>query len=257
MRYTSVLSDGDATTIAHLNEIKTYGDDIIIEKEECVNHVGKRLGTALRNLVKEEKARGVTLEGKKAGALKDTAIVRLQSFNQKAIKSTLPDIPRAQKEINATLDHMNSTDKKPKHNKCPKDVESWCFYNKAKAKKEKPKSHQQMSVSLNDEVFHKVKPIYKRMSEKELLERCVRRRYELAATRGVREFNMGLASMASIRKSGRLSTQIAEKVDARREDQSSRQEERTKTRAKKKADRKKTDKKNETKEGPTYAPRAF
>ncbi|KAK3911398.1 Autophagy-related protein 11 [Frankliniella fusca] len=74
MRYTSVLSDGDATTIAHPNEIKTYGDDMIIIKEECVNHVGKRLGTALRNLVKEEKARGVTLEGKKAGALKDTAI---------------------------------------------------------------------------------------------------------------------------------------------------------------------------------------
>ncbi|KAE8749128.1 hypothetical protein FOCC_FOCC004036 [Frankliniella occidentalis] len=255
MRYTSVLSDGDAKTISHLNELQPYGEDIIIEKEECVNHVGKRLRTALRNLVQEEKARGVTLRGKKAGALKDTTIVRLQSYYQKAIKSTIPDIPRAQKEINAALDHMNSTDKKPKHTKCPKGVE----------------------------MFAKVKPIYKRMTEKALLERCVnlstqnpneclhsviwnkcpkeifvsRRRYEIAATRGVGEFNMGLASMASIRKSGRLSTQIAQQVDARREDQSARQGERTKTRAKKKVNKKKTDTKNKAKEGVTYAPGAF
>ncbi|GBN77789.1 hypothetical protein AVEN_59582-1 [Araneus ventricosus] len=66
-RYTTVLSDGDSKTYQHLSELKVYGDNVKIAKEECVNHVSKRLGTALRNSVKEWRARGVTLGGKKHG----------------------------------------------------------------------------------------------------------------------------------------------------------------------------------------------
>ncbi|GFT27416.1 uncharacterized protein TNCV_1275331 [Trichonephila clavipes] len=51
MRYTTILCDGDAKTPQHLNEKKVYGDNVAIEKEECVNPVAKRLGTALRNKV--------------------------------------------------------------------------------------------------------------------------------------------------------------------------------------------------------------
>jgi len=46
-RYTEVISDGDAKTIHRLNEVKPYGD-VIIVKHECVGHVQKRVGTRLR-----------------------------------------------------------------------------------------------------------------------------------------------------------------------------------------------------------------
>ncbi|GBL83599.1 hypothetical protein AVEN_196425-1 [Araneus ventricosus] len=63
--YTAVLSDGDSKIYQHLSELKVYGDNVKISKEKCVNHVSKRLETALQNSVKEWRARGMTLGGKK------------------------------------------------------------------------------------------------------------------------------------------------------------------------------------------------
>ena len=59
-RYTTMLSDGDSSTYAHLCALKVYGDDVEIQKEECVNHVAKRLGTALRNLANTMKKTGIS-----------------------------------------------------------------------------------------------------------------------------------------------------------------------------------------------------
>ena len=39
---------------------KIYGLDTPLVKEECINHVGKRMGTALRKLEDLEKKKGVT-----------------------------------------------------------------------------------------------------------------------------------------------------------------------------------------------------
>lgn len=41
-RYSTMLSDGDAKTLVHLNDMHVYGENFVIEKEECVNHVKKR-----------------------------------------------------------------------------------------------------------------------------------------------------------------------------------------------------------------------
>ena len=54
-RYTTLLSDGDAKTLKHLTDLNVYGDDVVLEKEECINHVAKRLGTALRKLTSSGK----------------------------------------------------------------------------------------------------------------------------------------------------------------------------------------------------------
>ena len=51
-RYMTLLSDGDANTHSHLRSLKNYGDTPI-EKEECTNHVAKRLGTALNRMQEE------------------------------------------------------------------------------------------------------------------------------------------------------------------------------------------------------------
>ncbi|GFV71055.1 uncharacterized protein TNCV_946481 [Trichonephila clavipes] len=69
-RYTTLLSDGDAKTYPYLNTKEVYGPEIKIKKEECINHVSKRLGTSLRKAVKEWRARGVSLGGKSRGSLK-------------------------------------------------------------------------------------------------------------------------------------------------------------------------------------------
>ncbi|GFX08447.1 uncharacterized protein TNCV_3269361 [Trichonephila clavipes] len=47
-RYTTLLSDGDAKTYQYLNTKEVYGPEIKIKKEECINHVSKRLDTLLR-----------------------------------------------------------------------------------------------------------------------------------------------------------------------------------------------------------------
>lgn len=57
LRYTTLLSDGDSKAFTHLQNINIYGGNVIIEKEECVNHVSKRLGTALRKIVKDCKVK--------------------------------------------------------------------------------------------------------------------------------------------------------------------------------------------------------
>ncbi|GFS94289.1 uncharacterized protein TNCV_2013651 [Trichonephila clavipes] len=51
-RYTTLLSDGDAKAYQYLNTKEVYGPEIKIKKEECINHVSKRLGTSLRKALK-------------------------------------------------------------------------------------------------------------------------------------------------------------------------------------------------------------
>ena len=52
LRYTQVLSDGDSKTISHLNEMKPYGEQVTIQKHECVGHVQKRMGKRLETVKK-------------------------------------------------------------------------------------------------------------------------------------------------------------------------------------------------------------
>ena len=67
-RYTTILSDGDARTFTRLANMQVYGD-VELQKEECVNHIAKRLNTALRKLVSCRKKAGVTLGGRGFGKL--------------------------------------------------------------------------------------------------------------------------------------------------------------------------------------------
>ncbi|KAE8739824.1 hypothetical protein FOCC_FOCC014674 [Frankliniella occidentalis] len=78
MKYVKFLSDGDAKTLSTLNKAKPYGPNFVIEKEECVNHVSKGMGTALRNLVQENKKGGNTLGGTGQGTLTDVNIENIK-----------------------------------------------------------------------------------------------------------------------------------------------------------------------------------
>lgn len=41
-RFTTMLSDGDSKTFNHLTDLHIYGTEYKIQKEECINHIGKR-----------------------------------------------------------------------------------------------------------------------------------------------------------------------------------------------------------------------
>ena len=85
-RYTTLLSDGDARTHSHLCSLNVYGE-IPIEKEDFINHVAKRLCTALRKLAMESKKRGVTLGGRGNGKLTQPVITKLTAYYGKAIRA--------------------------------------------------------------------------------------------------------------------------------------------------------------------------
>ncbi|KAK4310451.1 hypothetical protein Pmani_017980 [Petrolisthes manimaculis] len=51
LRYTTFLGDGDSNTYLAIQQLNQYG--FPVKKDECINHVSKRLGTRLRKLKKE------------------------------------------------------------------------------------------------------------------------------------------------------------------------------------------------------------
>ncbi|GFT25869.1 uncharacterized protein TNCV_1518291 [Trichonephila clavipes] len=119
-RYITVLSDGNCKTFSYLCQKKVYRPDIVIKKEECINHVRKRFGTALRSTLKDCRAQGISLSGKAQGSLKEATIKNLTTYYQKAILRNKGDVSAMIKAICATLLHSISTDAKPQHSKCPR-----------------------------------------------------------------------------------------------------------------------------------------
>ncbi|GFO14624.1 hypothetical protein PoB_004112900 [Plakobranchus ocellatus] len=80
LRYTTIVSDGDSKSFNRLLELQPYGSDVLITKEDCINHVGKRLGAALRNLVADCSKRGITFGGRGYGRLTAETIRKLQIY---------------------------------------------------------------------------------------------------------------------------------------------------------------------------------
>ena len=168
LRYTTMLSDGDSKSFDAVSKINVYGDTEI-SKEDCVNHVSKRMGAALRNLKAEAKAAKKPIGGK--GKLTDEKVVKIQNYYGRAIKDNAGDTELMKKRIFAILFHMTSTDDNPKHVHCPPGEKSWCFWQRAIAKEEEPGQHKEHDT-LPFEVGQMLVPIFQRLTEKRLLDRC-------------------------------------------------------------------------------------
>lgn len=169
-RYSTVLSDGDCSSFSRLQEDDPY-DGIEIQKEECLNHVAKRLRTGLHEIVKKASVMKITLGGKGEGQLTGKVMEKLQHYYRLAIEKNRDSTKNMRNAIYATVYHCASTDSKPNHRLCPKGKNSWCFFNNAKANGTIPKSHKDMSLKLNSKVVPHILPLYKRLSEDKLLER--------------------------------------------------------------------------------------
>ncbi|KAK3915688.1 Serine/threonine-protein kinase-like protein CCR2 [Frankliniella fusca] len=258
MKYVAFLSDGDAKTLSTLNKAKPYGPNFLIEKEECINHVSKRMGTALRNLVQDNKKGGTSLGGRGKGTLTEVAIKKLQGYYQRALVSNIPDVTKMRRAILATIYHCASTDTKHNHTYCPTGKESYCFFNKRKAQRCKDKgSHDKMPLQLNEKVFQAILPVYKRLSSDELLSRCTKgqtqnaneslhsviwkkcpkhifiskSRMEIGITQGIGEFNMGCVALTALKstiqqeKIPEVTMALASRRDQKRLNQAAHQEE--------------------------------
>ena len=173
-RYTTMLSDGDAKTHNRLCSLKVYGDTPI-QKEECINHVAKRVGTALRKLSTESKKKGVTLGGRGYGKLTQATITKLTAYYGKAIRAHSGNLEAMTDAVFATFYHACSTDDHPQHDQCPDGADSWCFYKRAQATGETPGPHRDnVGTPLSSEVAPHVKEVYVQLGHRSLLGRCVR-----------------------------------------------------------------------------------
>ena len=171
LRYTVMLSDGDSKAYDSVVADKPYGDTVAIEKEDCVNHVSKRMGTALRNLVATSKAQQQSLAGK--GKLTQEKITKIQNYYGRAIKDNANDVEVMKKRIFAILFHLSSSNDHPKHTHCPPGAKSWCFWQRALAQGETPESHKEHET-LPADIGKKLAPIFQRLSQESLLKRCAR-----------------------------------------------------------------------------------
>ena len=183
MRYTTMVGDGDSKAYDTVCDKKPYGDGVLIEKEECMNHISKRLGSALRNLVSDMSKKGVTLGGRKPGSLTANKIRTLGIYFARAIRSnsTAEGMKTA---ILASLHHCYSTDDHPRHMYCPSGESSWCFYKKDIANHKYPGGHaNRIHNALDYDRLHKyLEPIYNRLTDPKLLKRC-----ELHSTQNANE----------------------------------------------------------------------
>lgn len=125
------------------NNAGPYGAEKQVIKEECINHVHKRMGTALRKLVKETTEEYVTKSGhvrqkKMSGRnrLTEMVIEKMTDYYGVAVrKNANKTVEEMSRDIWATYYHCSSSDEKHDHSYCPTGKKSWCFWNRAIAEK--------------------------------------------------------------------------------------------------------------------------
>ena len=169
LRYTTFIGDGDSKSYPDVVADKPYGDDVEIVKSDCIGHVQKRLGAALRRKKKECGRRrlcdGKTIGGR--GRLTDQLVNKLQNYFGLALRSNLNDIEKMHRAVLAILYHRASSDSKPMHQYCPEGAGSWCGWRRDK------RNYRHHNV-LPAAVFQEIRPIFLRLADKHQLERCAK-----------------------------------------------------------------------------------
>lgn len=187
-RYTTFIGDGDSSAydaVCQMNDKRGPYDNVAIVKEECVNHVNKRMGTRLRKMrndvatFKQNKSGKWVKKSSLGGInmLTETVIGKLTHYYGQAIRDSVgTDVTTARQKIWSSFFHLTSTDASPAHHFCPKGPESWCFYNKAVATNTKPVPHEAKKLYLAKIPYEKlqyIKQVYRDLSDTHLLQRCL------------------------------------------------------------------------------------
>ena len=128
LRYTSIFSDGYSKAYDAVCKANVCGSHIESEKEDCINHVAKWMGTALRKLASVSKAQKATITGK--GKRTNIKIKQIQNYYHNLfIRCAI--VAQMYYGIMGLLLYLLSTNEQPKHAHCPPGVSSWCFWQRA------------------------------------------------------------------------------------------------------------------------------
>ena len=169
LHYRTMLSDGDSVAFAAVTELQPYGATRPVKKVECVNHVHKRMGTALRKQAQE-----CRLGGRGQGRLTADKCRKLQNYFRGAILGNKGKPKEMEVTIWASIFHCTSTDTDPHHGRCPDGENSWCFYKKAQALGEQPGPHaDNLTTIISRDVTQQLLPLYRRMSCNTLLSKVL------------------------------------------------------------------------------------
>ena len=163
------VGDGDTKTYETISNEKPYGDDVELEKFECVGHVQKRVGTNLRKLKtttgNKKLIDGKTLGGRGRLTLKE--IDKLQIYYGLAIRRNIGNLQAMKNGVDAILRHRLSTDEFPNHSFCPTGPDSWCKY------VQDPENYKHTNPLPKAVAVH-IKPIFDKLKHDKLLKRCIK-----------------------------------------------------------------------------------
>ena len=94
LRITSMLGNGDTTTIAKVNDAKPYGAGVVVKKEECIGYVAKRFYKRLERVrckrVKNPKGVVATIKG--ASGLTKENLAKVCRYYRGAILSNTDNV---------------------------------------------------------------------------------------------------------------------------------------------------------------------
>lgn len=178
LKYTTFVGDGDSSCFGRVKAAmeKKYGAAYEVTKEECVGHVQKRLGTALRKYKKDKKGQkltdGKTVGGK--GRLTDKIIDSMQNYYGQAIRENKGNLEGMKKSIKAIQHHMikdSSQTLEEQHQYCPKSPDGWCKYWKDKGNGTELYND---DSRLPDVFMTELIPVFVRLSNDALLQRCLK-----------------------------------------------------------------------------------
>ncbi|KAG0416847.1 hypothetical protein HPB47_006074 [Ixodes persulcatus] len=168
LQFTTFLSDRDSKAYAAVSEANFYGTAPSV-KEDCNNHVAKRLGTGLRKL------KTPLPQGRK---LKDGTIKKLQNYFQIAFTSNRGSVWGMCCTIWAPYFHFCFTDLASSHKFCPDGDFSWCRHKRAQALGEPALPHTPIFTTARAKA---ILAIYKRLTEEKLLSLRIQGRSQNAA----------------------------------------------------------------------------
>ena len=172
LRYTEMISDGDASTFSKVSAARPYGSNHPITKHECIGHVQKRMYNHLKEMKKKGNrgADGKIVRMGGRNRLTNELMKKFQKYYGKAIRSNVSSIQEMKDAVMATFFHSCSTDTNPRHHLCPSGTTSWCKHRRAEATGEPPPQHRTTIVA---EIAPFVRKVYEDLSADSLLQRCL------------------------------------------------------------------------------------
>lgn len=150
-----------------------YGPNFKIEKLECVGHDEKRMSSRLTK-IKSKMGRNQMSDGKTIGGrgrLTDTAIKLIQKFYGLAIRRNTNSLDKMRTAVWATFCHLQSSNDIPTHGLCPVCEDSWCKFQRTKAKGEHYDHNDHFH--LPKIIMTEIKPIFEDLAKTDLLRKCL------------------------------------------------------------------------------------